>query len=62
MKTRVIVYRERSHPGDIETLGVLELPRAPMKGEYIVIKGRRYKVETVDFLDNGEMEVKVDVG
>ena len=60
MKTKVTVYRERSHPGDLETLAVLELSRVPMKGEYIVIKGRRWKVVTVHFLDDGTARVEVD--
>ena len=61
MKVKATVVRERRHPGDIETLAVLELPRVPIRGEYIEIKGRRYKVIDVRFVDSGKVTLTVDL-
>jgi hypothetical protein len=60
MKTKVTVTRYGRHPGDIQVVAVLELARVPTRGEYIVIKGQRYKVETVRLLDNGDARVEVE--
>lgn len=61
MKVKATILRERRHPGDLETLAVLTLPRVPLVGEYIRIKLRRYTVIRVEFIDDGEVEIQVEI-
>jgi len=60
MKTRVTVIETVRHAGDERVIAVLELPRVPVKGDYLTIKNRLVKVESVNFHDNGVVIVKVE--
>ena len=56
---KATVIQEGRHPGDMRTVAVLELSRVPLKGEYLNIKGQRYRIIRVEFLDNGKVVLEV---
>ena len=57
MKVKASIY----WADNFKPIADLELARVPMKDEYILIKGRRYRVVEVRFIDNGAVEIGVGV-